>query len=161
VLRIDTHLLAPSVAGPIQYRIPATLLVASAEYVVRELLFAVEYSRWLVRAESSRPDIIPNDSTTSERAYALATYRVYSWLQTGAYYSLFFPNADRRTGRENMQHDVALTFRFDVNPFWLVKIEGHYMHGTAALDPTLNDNQPLSALRPDWALFAVKTTAFF
>jgi len=162
MLRLDTNLLAPPVAGPIQYRIPATLLVASAEYVVRELLFAVEYSRWLVKAESSRPDVVPNNpTTTSERAYALATYRVYSWLQTGAYYSLFFPNVDRRTGRENMQHDVALTFRFDVNPFWLVKIEGHYLHGTAALDPTLNDNQPLSALRPDWALFTVKTTAFF
>jgi hypothetical protein len=161
VLRFDLNLLVPSVASPVLYKLPATLLVASAEYVVREFLFAVEYSRWLVKAESSRPDIVPNDSPTSERAYALATYRVYSWLQTGAYYSLFFPNADRRSGRENMQHDLALTFRFDVNPFWLVKIEGHYLRGTAALDPMLNDNQLLSALRPGWALFTVKTTAFF
>jgi hypothetical protein len=35
------------------------------------------------------------------------------------------------------------------------------MHGTAALDPSLNDNRPLSDLRLRWALFTVKTTAFF
>ena len=135
--------------------------VASAEYVVRELLFAVEYSRWLVKAESSRPDVFPNSSTTSERAYALASYRVNSWLQAGTYYSLFFPDVDHRGGRETRQNDLALSFRFDVNSFWLIKVEGHYMHGTAALSSSLNDNQPLSALTPDWALFTVKTTAFF
>ena len=160
-LRLDTDLLAPRVSSPIQLKIPATLWVASAEYVVRELLFAVEYSRWLVKAESSRPDIFPNSSTTSERAYALASYRVSSWLQAGTYYSLLFPNVDRRGGRETRQNDLALSFRFDVNSFWLIKVEGHYMHGTAALSSSLNDNQPLSALTPDWALFTVKTTAFF
>ena len=160
-LRLDTDLLAPGASGPIQLQIPATLWVASAEYVVRELLFAVEYSRWLVKAESSRPDIFPNSSTTSERAYALASYRVNSWLQAGTYYSLFFPDVDHRGGRETRQNDLALSFRFDVNSFWLIKVEGHYLHGTAALSSSLNDNQPLSALTPDWALFTVKTTAFF
>ena len=160
-LRLDTDLRVPSASGPIQLKIPATLWVASAEYVVRELVFAVEYSRWLVKAESSRPDVFPNSSTTSERAYALASYRVNSWLQAGTYYSLFFPNVDRRGGRETRQNDLALSFRFDVNAFWLIKVEGHYLHGTAALSSSLNDNQPLSALTPDWALFTVKTTAFF
>ena len=31
-----------------------------------------------------------------------------------------------------MQHDVAATLRFDINSHWLVKLEGHYMTGTAA-----------------------------
>ena len=44
---------------------------------------------------------------------------------------------------------------------WLVKVETHYMHGTAALASSLNDNQPLNSLKPDWALFTVKTTAYF
>jgi hypothetical protein len=35
------------------------------------------------------------------------------------------------------------------------------MRGTAVLSPTLNDNQLLTALTPNWALFAVKTTAYF
>jgi hypothetical protein len=146
VLRLDTDLLAPPSPGPITVKIPATLWVASAEYVVRDLLLAAEYSQWHVRTESSRPDLFPASSTTSERAYLLATYRVNSLLQAGTYYSLLFPNVRRRTGREAAQHDAAVT---------------HYMHGTAALSSTLNDNQPLRALTPDWALFTVKTTAFF
>ena len=59
------------------------------------------------------------------------------------------------------QHDFALTLRFDVNRYWLIKAEGHYMRGTAGLSSSLNGNQPLGALTPDWALFAVKTTAYF
>ena len=35
------------------------------------------------------------------------------------------------------------------------------MHGTAGLSSSLNGNLPLSTLTPDWALFTVKTTAFF
>jgi hypothetical protein len=161
VLRLDTRLLAPPAAGAITLKIPATLWVASAEYAVRDLLLAAEYSQWHVRSESSRPDIIPEGLTTSERAYLLATYRVNAWFQPGAYYSLLFPNVRRRAGHEDVQHDAAVTFRFDVNPYWLIKLEGHYMHGTAGLSSTLNDNQPLSALTPDWALFTIKTTASF
>jgi hypothetical protein len=86
---------------------------------------------------------------------------VNSWLQAGAYYSLLFPNVTRRGTLDGRQHDAALTLRFDVNPFWLVKVEGHYMHGMAGLSSSLNGNQPLKSLSPDWAFFAVKTTAFF
>jgi len=35
------------------------------------------------------------------------------------------------------------------------------MRGTAGLSPSLNGNLPLSALTPDWALFVLKTTAYF
>lgn len=161
VLRLDTDLLVPGASGSVTVRIPATLWVASAEYAHRDLLLAAEYSRWLVKTESSNPAVIPEGSTISERAYALASYRVSPWLQAGAYYSLLFPNVDHRTGRESVQHDVALTLRFDVESYWLIKVEGHYMHGTAGLSSTLNGNRPLSALVPDWALFVVKTTAYF
>ena len=71
-LRLDTDLLAASTPGQVAVKIPATLWVASAEYTVRDFLFAAEYSRWLVKAESSNPAIFPESSTTSERAYALA-----------------------------------------------------------------------------------------
>ena len=160
-LRLDTDLLAPSGSGRVALRIPATLWVASAEYAVQDFLLAAEYSRWLVKTESSNPSLFPEGSTTSERAYVLASYRVNSWLQAGTYYSRLVPDVDRRTFPAGMQHDFALTLRFDVNRYWLIKAEGHYMRGTAGLSPSLNDNRPLSALTPDWALFAVKTTAYF
>jgi hypothetical protein len=160
VLRLDIHLLAPGVAAPILLRIPATLWVASAEYTVRDFVFAAEYSRWLTKTESSNA-IFPSSSVTSERAYVLASMRLSPLVQIGAYESLYFPDVDHRGGRETRQSDTAFTVRFDLNRYWLLKLEGHYLHGTASLDSTLNDNVPLRSLKPDWALFAVKTTAYF
>ena len=160
-LRLETHLLPASSSSSVAVNLPVMLWVASVEYTVRDLLFAAEYSRWLVKTESSNPSLFPESSTTSERAYLLATYRMNAWLQAGTYYSRLVPDVDRRTFPAGVQHDFALTLRFDVNRYWLIKAEGHYMRGTAGLSSSLNGNLPLSALTPDWALFAVKTTAYF
>ena len=160
-LRLETHLLPASSSSSVAVNVPVMLWVASVEYTVRDLLFAAEYSRWRVRAQSSNPAMFPESLTFSERGYALTSYRVNSWLQAGAYYSVLFPNTNQRGGFAGRQLDAALTLRFDVNAYWLVKVEGHYMHGTAGLSPSLNGNRPLSSLTPDWALFTVKTTAFF
>ena len=160
-LRLDTDLLASSTSGRVALRIPATLWVASAEYSVHDLVLAAEYSRWLVKTESDNPSLFPQSSTTSERAYVLATYRLNPWLQAGTYYSRLVPDVDRRTFPADIQHDFAFTLRFDINRYWLIKAEGHYMRGTAGLSSSLNGNRPLTALTPDWALFALKTTAYF
>lgn len=143
-------------------QIPAVLWVASAEYVAGDLLLAAEYSRWYLGENSSNPMVFPGGTTvTSERAYAMATYRASKWLQPGIYYSVMFPDVDNRSGRENMQHDVSTTLRFDVNAHWLVKAEAHYMIGTAGLDTSLNNGTPLSALQQSWGVFLLKTTAYF
>jgi hypothetical protein len=160
-LRLDADLLPSGSTRAVALNLPVVLWVASAEYVFRDFVFAAEYSRWRVRTESSDATVFPESKTISERGYALATYRVNSWLQAGGYYSLLFPNVDQRVGPAGRQHDVALTLRFDVNSYWLIKLETHYLHGTAALSSSLNGNQPLNALKPDWALFTVKTTAYF
>jgi hypothetical protein len=101
----------------------------------------------------------------SEHAYISATYHVLPWLWPGAYYSVLFPdeaNATFTGASKDMQHDVAGTLRFDINAHWLVKLEGHYMHGTAGVDGSLNGNPPsLDALTRNWAVFLAKTTAYF
>ena len=51
--------------------------------------------------------------------------------------------------------------RYDLTPNWLLKLEGHYMRGTAGLSSALNSNLPLDRLARDWTVFMVKTTAFF
>jgi hypothetical protein len=159
-LRLDATVLA----GPdsVGIQIPAVLSVGSIEYAAGDLVLAAEYSRWGVGLNSSDSKVFPTTSTTtSERAYAMATYRASRWLQPGVYYSLLFPDVDNRSGRENYQHDIATTLRFDISSHWLVKLEGHYMFGTAGLDPTLNDNTPLTQLAPAWSVLLVKTTAYF
>src|SRR5262249_47974142 len=100
-------------------------------------------------------------SQISERAYAMCNYRFARWLQGGSYYSLFYPDVTRRSGRASYQHDLAATLRFDINAFWLIKLEGHFMAGTAGLQSTLNDNQPLRALAQYWGVVLVKTTVHF
>ncbi len=160
VLRLDLQLLAG--AQTLKVEAPVTLAVGSVEYSTHDLLLAAEYSRWFVKADSSDSTIFPSSPlVTSERAYAMASYRANRWVQPGAYYSLLFPDVNHRSGRENMQHDIAATLRFDLNTNWLVKLEGHYMLGTAGLTPALNGNTPLSALDKAWAVFLVKTTAYF
>jgi hypothetical protein len=105
--------------------------------------------------------LFPETSTVSERAYLMGSYRLTPLLEPGAYYSLLFPDVDDRSGRESVQHDIALTLRLDLNLYWLLKFETHYMHGTAALSPGLNDGLPREELEPNWLLFLAKTTAYF
>jgi hypothetical protein len=159
-LRLDTQLLSQMTQFDV--RIPAILWVGSVEYAIHDLLLASEYSRWYVKADSSNPMLFPNSPVVeSERAYAMVNYRANQWFQPGVYYSVLFPNINNREGRQNRQHDIAATLRFDINANWLVKLEGHYMMGTAGLTPSLNDNTPLSALDRYWGVFLVKTTAYF
>jgi hypothetical protein len=167
-LRLDATVLPVATGGTsttpmsADIQIPAVLWVASAEYVAGDLLLAAEYSRWYLGENSSNVALFPSSPTVvSERAYALATYRASKWLQPGVYYSIMFPNVDDRSGRENVQHDVSTTLRFDINAYWLIKAEAHYMFGTAGLDPTINNNTPLSSLQQSWGVFLLKTTAYF
>lgn len=159
-LRLDSELQFEMPATPIEVDLPAVLWVGSVEYTRSSWLLAAEYSRWYVQLESSAPMLFPESESVSERAYALAAYRANAWLQAAMYYSVLYPDVDDRSGRDAQQHDVALTLRFDVNLNWLVKLEAHYMHGTAALSSSLND-EPASELAPDWGVLLAKTTAYF
>lgn len=138
------------------------LWVASAEYLVSDLSLSAEYSRWTTKQRSDNPTLSPALDDVSERAYAMASYRVTPWIQPGAYYSLLFPNAETREGREDVQHDLAMTLRFDMNHHWLFKLEGHFMSGTAGLLNPLRVN-PVDISTADryWAAFFLKTTAHF
>jgi hypothetical protein len=161
--------------NPFKLQVPALLAVASIEYSAHDLLLASEYSRWRVSLESPVA-LYAVPETTSERFYAMAAYHVTPWFTPGVYYSVLFPNVDDRQGRNlplastpdaapigrgAYQHDLALTVRYDLNAYWLLKLESHYMHGTAGLSPALNGNRPLSTLVEDWGVFLVKTTAYF
>jgi hypothetical protein len=168
-LRLDLGLLSAATstmpATPSTLRLSALLWVTSVEYSAHDLLLAAEYSRWHITSESSNPTLVPlpgAPTVVSERAYAMAAYRVKHWFQPGTYYSVFFPDVDNRSeGSAGVQHDVAATLRFDINTHWLVKLEGHFMRGTAGLQTALNDNTPLGLLTRNWAVFLVKMTAYF
>jgi hypothetical protein len=135
------------------------LTVASAEYARDNLILTAEYSRWHTEQRGSDPG--STISSLSERGYVIGSYRVTPWLQNGVYYSLLYPDVHNREGRENRQHDVAMTMRFDINKHWLVKLEGHYMEGTAGLASPLRFGPPISDAARSWGVFLLKTTAYF
>lgn len=157
---IDAGLLPATVGNSLDMDFPVRLWVTSLEYAVHDLLLAAEYGRWKATLGSeSAPalDIVREN----ERFYVMGNYRVAPWFTPGAYYSLLFPDVHNRSGRENQQHDFALTLRFDPIEYWLIKAEGHFMSGTAYLNKNLNDGVDPSALTRNWALFMLKTTGYF
>jgi len=147
--------------GPLKIEAPVLLTVGSVEYQTGDLLLAAEYSRWRAKLESPIQVLVADTDTVSERGYLMTSYRTAPWLSPGLYYSVFFKDVDHRSGRDAYQHDVAATLRFDLTDHWLLKLEGHYMHGTGALASAQNDNQPTKTLAADWGLLLLKTTAYF
>ncbi|MDQ2646183.1 MAG: OprO/OprP family phosphate-selective porin [Myxococcota bacterium] len=142
---------------PVEFRV--RMGVASAEYQTGNLSVAVEYSRWVGEFESAAPKLLP-PHIVNERYYAMVSYQVTPWFTPGVYYSAYFPNKDKRDARADYQHDVAVSFRYDLTKNWLLKLEGHWMEGTAALEESLND-KPKNQLAKEWGAFLVKTTAYF
>nr|HEX4317951.1 hypothetical protein [Kofleriaceae bacterium] len=157
---IDGHV---TVLEPVQlpsfpFTIKTSEAVGSIEYLGNGILLAAEYLRQHTYLDE---DPLPDQVETSEAMYALAGYRWRPWLTTTAYYSLLYPNAAAKSGIANHQHDAALCLRFDINPHWLVKLEGHFMRGTAGLSGSPNGDVPLDMLADQWGLFAAKTTVYF
>jgi hypothetical protein len=159
-LRIDSSLLIGTL--PFSFQLPVFLWVGSAEYIKQDLSLAAEYSQWSAGiSNSSNTALLPNISVTNERAYVMGAYRLSKWLEPALYYSIFYPNKEIRDGRKNYQHDLSATLRFDINRFWLVKLEGHYMVGTAGLAEGSKNSLPLNELPPQWGAFLIRTTAYF
>jgi hypothetical protein len=135
--------------------------IGSIEYTVHDLLLQAEFASSRSVLSSDNQSLAPNRVLVSEAGYGLAAYRVRRWLEPGIYYSLAY--YDRNLGAEqddrNVQHDLAATLRFDVNNFWIVKVEGHFMHGTELI----NAGSPQDVLTNpvDWGVFLVKTTGYF
>jgi hypothetical protein len=150
----------PGFNGAIRYGLPVKLGIASLEYAAHDLLLAAEFSRWRVDAEI-RPLLQPDAHVTDTRWYVMASYRVAPWFTPGAYYSVRRDGSNGPEKRNNYQHDVAITTRYDITDNWLVKLEGHFKRGTLDVSRALNYNQsPLAAPR-DWGVFLAKTTAYF
>jgi hypothetical protein len=163
-LRLETDLLdlrEPQMPIPVSADISATLAMASLEYAADDILFAAEYARWYTSVESSDPMLVPEQSATSVRAYGLVAYRVSPRAQPGAYYSVLYPGTLQSTGKSARQHDTAGTLRIDLDANWLLKLEVHYMRGTAGLSTSLNPGTTLDGLANRWLLFVAKTTVYF
>lgn len=157
--KIDGSYTMAGMAMPIAvpFELTATNWLSSIEYQHREFFAAAEYGRSIGRSIVGPTTV----RSTSEQAYGLVGYRWRPWVQTTAYCSLLHPDVSQRSGQEHHQYDAAGALRFDVSPHWIIKLEAHYLRGTAALSPELNDGKPLADLVDRWWLAAAKTTVYF
>ncbi|HEX2730557.1 MAG TPA: hypothetical protein VHM70_03095 [Polyangiaceae bacterium] len=154
-------LVPATVTSPFPVKFHVTRWVGSLAYNAHDWDLSAEYSRWLGGFDSPIPALLPSH-VVNERYYAMASYRVNSWFVPGAYYSAFYPNKEERHGRQNYQHDLAISLRYDLTTNWLLKLEGHLMRGTAALENRiLNEGVEPKDLKANWGVFLLKTTAYF
>jgi hypothetical protein len=138
----------------------SVLAMGSAEYAVRNWLVTAEYSRWHAAQDSALAS--SQFSRTSERSYAMLSYRAAPWFEPTVYYALYFPDVSNREGGSAFrQDDVTLSFRFDVGAHWIIKAEGHYMSGTAGLVAPLSVTPPPANPADHWGVFLLKTTGYF
>ncbi len=145
--------------------------IFSIEYTWKNLVLAAEYAMQNF-AQTTR---LPDQKTVSREFkfagfYGSATYRFSDLLETGIYYTEFYKDRDDRDGTRTpynppfsaYQKDACLALRFDPNPQWTFKIEGHMINGTALcfVQDNLNDAGELT-LQKKWYLLAAKMTFSF
>jgi hypothetical protein len=113
--------------------------------------FYGEYARGRLKIDSEyrrywRHQGLSNDTSESladvRGWYVSGAYRICKQLQIGTYYSrytitnvltgalsAFFPSATNTSLPANHDYDKAITGKVDLNRYWNVKIEGHFMNG--------------------------------
>jgi hypothetical protein len=132
----------------------------SLEYIWRAWTFQAEYYNY--QADGHDYYSFGASDTAApgnpESWYAGVSYRFNKWVQAGAYYSEFYGDMNHVDDPANYQKDLAVSLRFDPKDWWIVKIEGHYIHGTGELydsfQPTIRDDR-------GWFMLAMKTTFSF
>jgi hypothetical protein len=148
--------------------------VLSAEYTRGDLVLAGEY----ILTDKEYEFIFPNsvrdrEKMTADGWYLSASYQFTDWFQMGSYYSESYNDSDDRDGEVlgssgSVYHrayfkDLCLTTAFTVNPYWIIKLEGHHFNGTngvSPLDQVADENGEYFGEK-DWDLFAAKVTYSF
>jgi hypothetical protein len=141
--------------------------VFSLEYRWEELLLAAEYN--LITSKTQFDLHLGagwegERTITSEGLYLSASYRFTDWFELGCWYSEFYPDKDDKEGKKQSVNDfeawqktVALSARFDINEYWIVKLEASYNDGFGAY----NIADKPENLKQEWFLYSAKVTYNF
>ena len=144
------------------------------QYGTRSLQIDAEYRRYL------RDQVILNgtsENITDVRGwYVSGTYRISKRWKVGSYYSrytvtdafggllaTFTPDQTDTSRPENHLYDTAVTAAVDLNRFWDVKVEGHFMNGFAnAMYPDgFYPQQNRQGFKPNTNALVIKTGFHF
>ena len=134
----------------------------SAEYLWRNWTFQTEFYTYDWTGHTYVPafNSVTPAGDNPQCWYVAASYRFNKYVETGAYYTQFRDFSTASSSPAGHQNDAALSLRLDLKSWWVFKIEGHMIEGTALLrDPADNPAQDQNG-KP-WYMLAVKTTFSF
>jgi len=146
-----------------------TIYTYSVEYTWKNLVLAAECQIMDQNMIGKILDLEPLEiSLNSLSYYGSASYRFSDWFELGVYYMEYYKDRDDKKGTRvdppysGYQKDACVCFRFDLNPQWIFKLEGHLIDGVALCFPQDNLNaRGIVEYDKKWALFAVKMTFCF
>ncbi len=147
--------------------------VLSGEYRHNKLLVAAEYweatnvtTNTLGGLPFPTPPMAPNEED-STAYYAQVAYKVAKWLELSGYYSVYYPDKHDKDGDQYAMRglqasqawskDLTLSARFDITRYWLFKIEGHFVDGTAHVEPLDNPQ----GMADDYTMILGRFTFYF
>lgn len=149
------------IPGGIPFRFDLTASKVNAVYADFQRGKFRTFSELWLSDNDARFSGIPIASTaTRNRAwYVAATYRVHPKVELGSYYSDFRVNRNLGFAANNGIRGPVVSARFDINRFWNVKAETHFIEGFA--DPlssrTFYASSNPQGLKPRTNLFLLRT----
>jgi len=157
--------ISPLIGGPgdIHSSLDTTGLHPSLEYQWKNWTFQTEYRvnyQTVDNTSGGRPYNAGSGHAANETWYAAAAYRFNKWFEAGTYYTEDYNDLYDTGNSKQYQKDLALSFRFDPTDWWIIKIEGHYLHGTGLLHD--NADNPIGGQDDrGWFMLDLKTTVSF
>ncbi len=156
---------------------PEYAFVFSGEYFFNEWVFTSEYIMYKLDYNLIYEGFSPFDLSEIEAIskfkisvrgwYVQAVYEISDMFSAGIYYSEFYPDRTDKKGdklkqrgieaHRAWQKEIVPTLRIDFNKNLLLKLETHFINGTAQL---LTDFNP-DGISKNWILYTAKMTFNF
>jgi len=152
---------------------PFQVNVYSVQYSFHNFLFT---SECLLIDQKQRDKFYVGDVLLGSQVkndHMLGNYASISWsinelFELEYYYSQFFTDRNDKKGKNitpsysAYQKDHCLALRYNINSYWIVKVEGHLISGVGLLNPS--ENPPGSSgnrYTKNWSLLALKLSYRF
>ena len=149
----DVFALDGTAPGGSLHAAPFLISAQYAEFTKGKFYFAGEYRRSPFNGILTvGPAVIP--LPIDQRAwFAMGSYRLSQKFQVGSYYSHYVNKALDTTQSAHYSKDWVISGRYDFNPYFYCKIEGHFLHGTGL--GYYADTNP-NGLKPNSNMLAAK-----
>jgi hypothetical protein len=124
---------------------------------------------WRFSAEWRREEVstvlaqlgTPGTYIDSRAWFVAGSYRVNKYFEVGTYYNSYVTNTELSASDDNNHvSGPVVSGRFDINRFWNVKVEGHFMDGygnPAYSHGFYSRNNPAGALDANTTMLVVRT----